>query len=69
MNISDKFEDSTAFVKILNKLDANVVNGDDFKGLKGKYVRLSPRTHDVNEKFIDILEKLSNRFKQLPQSQ
>jgi histidinol-phosphate/aromatic aminotransferase/cobyric acid decarboxylase-like protein len=56
--ILEKNGDSASFLKVLNKLNANVVSGDDFKALEGKYIRLSPRTHEVNEKFIELLEQL-----------
>lgn len=58
VDISNKFSNSSSFLRAINKKDANAVNGDDFRGLEGKYIRLSPRTHEVNEKFVKILEEL-----------
>lgn len=58
VDISEKFGDSVSFLKALNRKNVNVVNGDDFKGLESRYVRLSPRTHEINEKFVNVLEQL-----------
>ncbi|MDA1079703.1 MAG: aminotransferase class I/II-fold pyridoxal phosphate-dependent enzyme [bacterium] len=58
VKVTEKFKNVTAFIQAINKKNANVVSGDDFKGLRGQYVRLSPRTHEVNVKFVRILEEL-----------
>lgn len=56
VDITSKFKSSKDFIKALNSHNANAVNGDDFRGLNGKYVRLSPRLHETNKKFIEILQ-------------
>jgi histidinol-phosphate aminotransferase len=58
VNVTNKFSDSKHFIKALNAKGANVVDGDDFRSLHGRYIRISPRTHDVNEKFIEIVKSL-----------
>ena len=59
VDISGKFKSSKDFISTLNKHNANAVNGDDFRGLNGKYIRLSPRLHETNKKFIEILSAVS----------
>lgn len=59
VNISSKFKDSKSFIYELNKKDANAVDGNDFKGLEGKYIRLSPRKHEINSKFIQIVREIT----------
>jgi len=58
VDISNNFTNSASFLRSINKNNANVVSGDDFRGLNGKYIRLSPRTHEVNERFVEILGQL-----------
>ena len=58
VDISAKFKTSENALIELNKKDANAVNGDDFRGLGGKYLRLSPRLHEINVAFIDILKNI-----------
>lgn len=58
VNIGKKFKNSRDFIRQINKHQANAVDGDDFRGLGGKYIRLSPRLHHENEKFIEVLKTL-----------
>lgn len=58
VDISNKFKSSKDFVKAINNNNANAVNGDDFRGLNKKYIRLSPRLHDTNKKFVEVLNKI-----------
>ncbi len=58
VNISSAFLNAKSCIKTLNALNANAVSGDDFNGLGGKYIRLAPRMHEMNERFVEILEKL-----------
>ncbi len=58
VDISNKFKSSKDFINTLNKNGANAVNGDDFRGLNGKYIRLSPRLHETNKKFVEILNQI-----------
>lgn len=58
LNVSSKFDNSKDFIDELNKRDANAVDGNDFRGLGGKYVRLSPRKHDINSRFIEIVREI-----------
>ena len=58
VDISNKFKSSKDFISALNKNNANAVSGDDFRGLNGKYIRLSPRLHEINKGFIEILNRI-----------
>lgn len=58
VDVTTKFHNSEDALRKLNEKEANAVNGDDFRGLNGKYLRLSPRLHEINEAFIEILKGL-----------
>jgi len=58
VDISNKFKSSKDFIKAINNNNANAVNGDDFRGLSGKHIRLSPRLHNINKKFVEVLTTL-----------
>lgn len=49
---------STNCVKMLNKNNVSVVGGADFRGVGRKFIRISPRLPVINEKFIEIIDKL-----------
>lgn len=59
VDISSSLLSSQQFVAALNERGANAIDGDDFQGLSGMYIRLSPRTRDVNEKFLAVLEEMA----------
>jgi len=58
VNISSHFNDSKEFVERANKKGVNVVDGNNFRGLGGKFVRLCPRLHQINEAFIGVLKEI-----------
>jgi len=58
VGINDLFLSSTEFVRLLNKNGAHVVDGSCFRGLGNKFIRISPRGHETNIKFIEIVKKL-----------
>lgn len=58
VDISRKFDNSSQFIEELNKQGAQCVDGKSFPDLGDKYVRLSPRDHHTNEKFINIVRKI-----------
>lgn len=58
VDVTNRFPNSSEFVKVVNAKGINVVNGNNFRGLKEKYVRLCPRMHKVNQKFIEALKNI-----------
>lgn len=62
LDVTSKFKSSNSFIEFLNTHDANAVDGNDFRGLGGKYVRLSPRNQETNEKFIEIMKHSASTY-------
>ncbi len=42
----------------LNKKNCSIVPCNQFRGIGEKYIRISPRSHDINSKFISILKDI-----------
>jgi len=52
------FASSQYFTKLLNKKNVSVVDGSNFRGLGNKFVRVSPRTREINIKFLRVVGDL-----------
>ena len=58
VKVTPLFESSTKFNELLHQHDCTVVDGKYFRGLGDDYVRVAPRLHSINKKFIEIIDKL-----------
>lgn len=61
VKIDKYFQSSTELIKKLNKFKANAVDGKFFPSVGNKFIRISPSTHNINQKFIEIIKKLINK--------
>lgn len=58
VKVTPLFKSSTEFNELLHKNDCTVVDGKYFRDLDTDYVRVAPRQHSINEKFIGIVDML-----------
>lgn len=58
VKVTPLFESSTQFNELLQKHDCTVVDGKHFRGLGSDYIRIAPQLHEINEKFIRIVDLL-----------
>jgi len=59
VNVTSRFKNSNEFVEKVNNLGVGVVDGDNFRGLGGKFVRICPRKHEINKRFIEMLRNIT----------
>ena len=59
IKVPKKIGSSSIFVDLLKKHNVNVINGKFFPTLGDNYIRISPQHHDINKKFIEILNTLT----------
>ena len=52
------FPSASEFVRLLNKNNVSVVNGKSFRGLDGRFIRVSPRSRKTNLLFLQVIDKL-----------
>ncbi len=57
VDVSNKYKSVSSWIKKLNEHNVNVINGKDFK--LPQYVRISPRLHEINMKFVEVLTKIN----------
>jgi len=58
VEVNKVFKSSTEFVNKLNEKGVSVVDGASFKGLNGRFIRVSPRLRITNEKFIKAIDDI-----------
>ncbi len=58
IRVDNLFKSSTRLVELLNKNDISVVCGTSFGGLGDKFIRVSPRLRQTNEKFLRVIDQL-----------
>jgi histidinol-phosphate aminotransferase len=58
VRINPKFTSSNRFITLLNQNNTSVVNGRFYGKDNGNFVRISPRTREVNLEFLKVLDKL-----------
>ena len=58
VSINGLFPNATQFVRLLNKNEVSVVNGNSFRGLGDQFIRLSPRLPETNKKFLKVVDKI-----------
>ena len=63
VRVDKLFESATNFVKLLNQNNISVVNGTNFRGLKDKFVRISPSLPKTNRLFLKTIDKLISAIK------
>jgi histidinol-phosphate aminotransferase len=60
MRVTPLFKSSTKFSGLLHRHDCSVVDGKYFRGLGMDYVRIAPRLHSTNVKFLKIVDSCLN---------
>lgn len=58
--IPESEKDAINLKSKLNKEDCSIVPCNYFKGIGERYIRISPRSHGINSKFISILKDIYN---------
>lgn len=58
VEVNRLFINAAQFVKLLNENNVSVVNGNSFRGLDDRCVRLSPRNRKTNRLFIKVVDKI-----------
>lgn len=57
IKVDKLFGSSTNFIKLLNRENVSVVDGNSFRGLGDKFIRVSPRLPKTNREFLRIIDK------------
>ena len=58
VKVTPLFSSSTACINRLNSHGVSVVNGLAFGQLGKNFIRISPRSHQINIRFLNIIDQL-----------
>jgi len=61
IKVDNLFGSSANFTKLLRENNVSVVDGNNFKGLNNKFIRISPRQIKINKEFLSVIDKLIQR--------
>lgn len=63
VKVTPPFNSATDLIQQLNQRDCSAINGAHFPDLGSDYIRIAPRTHAINQRFLDIMNQVLKQIK------